>query len=135
MDFIGFVLVLLPTVVLGRVLVTAGLHRTAILAGIWVLDAALVAVLGAATAAVGVPAYLLLWPVALGLAGVAAWLAFRPDDTAAWASLGAAIGVMALGVIGVLTSSPEFHGTQWMIAGLAAGALYFSDAHLRAQGR
>lgn len=135
MDFIGFVLVLAPTVVLGRVLITAGLSRTAVLAGIWIIGAALVAVLGAATAAVGVPAYVLLWPIALGTAGIAAWLAVRPDHTAVWASLGAAIGVMALGVIGVLTSTPEFHATQWMIAGLAAGALYFSDAHLRAQGR
>lgn len=134
MDFIGFVLVLVPTIVLGRVLVSAGMRRTAILAGIWLIEAALVAVLGVATAAVGVPAYLLLWPTALALLGVAAWLALRPDDGALWISLGAAIAIMALGVIGVLTSSREFHATQWMIAGLGAGALFFSDAQLRAEG-
>lgn len=135
MDFFGFLLTLVPTVFLGRVLVNAGMRSTALIAAIWVVTASLVAVLGAATAAVGILAYVLLWPVALGLVGLAAWLVRQPDDRVVWSSLIAATLVMALGVVGVLTSTAEFHGPQWMMAGFAAAALYFSDAHLRAQGR
>lgn len=135
MDFFGFALTLVPSVFLGRVLVNAGMRPTTLIAAIWVITAALVAVLGAAIAALGIPAYVLLWPVALALLGLAAWLFMQPDHRVVWGSLIAATLVMALGVVGVLTSTPEFHGPQWMLAGFAAAALYFSDAHLRAQGR
>ncbi|MGI8657790.1 MAG: hypothetical protein ACR2K4_03330 [Candidatus Limnocylindria bacterium] len=135
MEFIGFPLILVPAVVLGRVLVRAGLSSTGVTAGIWILTAAVVAALGAAAGSVGVPAFILLWPIALALVGLAAWLIVRPDPTTAWISLAAATLVMALGVIGVLTSTREFHAAQWMIAGFGAAALYFSDSYLREHGR
>ncbi len=135
MELLGLVLVFVPSVVLGSVLIRAGMRATAVAAGTWIISAALLAVLGAAAASLGIPAYLLLWPAALGAAGVAGWLIVRPDDTAAWVSLAGSIVIMALAVIGVITSSPGFHFGLWILAGFAAAALYFSDAYLRAHGK
>ncbi len=135
MELLGLVLVFVPSVALGTVLIRAGMSATAVAAGIWLISAALLAILGAAVASLGIPAYVLLWPAALGSAGVAAWLIVRPDDTAAWVSLIGSIVVMALAVIGVMTSSAGFHLGLWILAGFGGAALYFSDAHLRAHGR
>ncbi len=135
MELLGLVLVFVPSVALGTVLIRAGMRATAVAAGIWLISAALLTVLGAAAASLGIPAYVILWPAALGAAGVAGWLIVRHDDTAAWVSLAASIVILALAVIGVLTSSPGFHAGLWILAGFAGAALYFSDAHLRALGR
>ena len=135
MELLGLILVFVPSLAVGIVLIRAGMSAMAVAAGIWLISAALLAIIGAAAASLGIPAYVILWSAALGSAGVAGWLIVSPDDTAAWVSLIGSIVVLALAVIGVLTSSPVFHLGLWILAGFAGATLYFSDAHLRAVGR